>query len=664
MPNRLYDCTVSYNTMNINIGNMGQLTIDSNINCKTNWPANEDRNNMPPPLIIESRKMVSNLNVEFFQGYTPESFLKLTNNNLGIGIQSPIEKLEINGAIKLGNSISNIDGTIRWNGEDFEGRKSGLWVSLTKSNNNNDNDNDDNINIIDFGSKKIITDVERHLLQNAICHSIPGTLVRRDTNGNIASGIIKAALLGTVIQPEQPKITSLGDLTSLKVGNMILNDMCISFGDNHKIAIINNKFTFVKTGMIQNENGEMVAQYEEIGINSWESEGNNLFKKDGNIGIGINKPLDKLHINGGVILGNTWSSIDGTIRWNGRDFEGRMNNDWVSLTQSRIPDIKGWRDITIAGQQPLIPTSFENLQIIPGDGISIKTNITTNPKSLIISSKIKESPLEGITDDITTTYGRNAAPHTTGSNNVCIGVNSGYANITGNDNTFVGKNSGFSNVDTSLNTFIGSQSGYTNLIGQQCTYIGSNAGQYSNSHYNTFIGASAGQHVSIGERNVFIGMKSGRCDSKIKGTGFRNTLIGGYNGFNMTTACENSAIGYGSNHSLTEGCLNTSIGNNSGYNVTIGNCNVFIGSSSGYNFKKGSGNIMIGHKAGYHLDDINNKLIIANGQTKDDVIIEGDLENKILNIIGQLNINGIDIISELKKEINQLKEKIKQLESS
>ena len=47
-----------------------------------------------------------------------------------------------------------------------------------------------------------------------------------------------------------------------------------------------------------------------------------------------------------------------------------------------------------------------------------------------------------------------------------------------------------------------------------------------------------------------------------------------------------------------------------------------------------------------------------------DVIIEGDLENKILNIIGQLNINGIDIINELKKEINQLKEKIKHLETS
>jgi hypothetical protein len=648
--------------MNINNGNIGQLTIDSNIDCIPDWPINQNKYNMAPPLIIESRKMVSNLNVEFLQGYTPESFLKLTNNNLGIGVLSPIEKIEINGAIKLGNSISNIDGTIRWTGSDFEGRKLGEWISLTKSSSNINNNEEITSSIIDFGSRKIITDIERHLLQNAICHTVPGTLVKRDSNGNIASGIIKAALLGTVVQPEQPKITSLGDLSSLKVGNISLNDMCISFGDNHKIAIINNKFTFVKTGMIQNENGEMVAQYEEIGINSWENNGNNLLKKNGNIGIGIDKPLDRLHVNGGIILGNTWSSIDGTIRWNGTDFEGRMNNDWVSLTRSAPPDIKGWKDITIAGQAPLIPNTIENLQIIPGDGISIKTNITTNPKSLIISSKIKK--LEGTTDDISTSYGKNAGSNTTGSNNVFIGFSSGYSNMTGNDNTFIGKNSGFSNVDKSLNTFIGCQSGYTNLIGQQCTYIGSYAGQYSNAHYNTFIGASAGQHVSIGERNVFIGMKAGRCNSNQKGTGFRNTLIGGYNGFNMTTGCENSAIGYGSHYSLTEGNFNTSIGNNSGYNITTGNYNVFIGSNSGYNFKTGTGNIMIGYKAGYHLDDINNKLIIANGQTKDDVIIEGDLENKILNIIGQLNINGIDIINELKKEINQLKEKIKHLETS
>jgi len=664
MPKHLYDCTVSYHTMNINVGNIGQLTIDSNMDCIPDWPNNQNRNNMVPPLIIESTNMVSNLNVEFLQGYTPNSFLKLINNNLGIGIPNPIEKLEVNGAIRLGNSRSEIDGTIRWTGNDFEGRKSGSWISLTQTNTISTN-NTDISGIIDFGSRKIISDVERHLLLTSICHAVPNTIVKRDSNGNIAAGLIKSALLGSVVQAEQPNITSLGNLTSLKVGNMEFNDMNIAFGNNHKITIINDKFTFVKSGLIQNENGEMVAQYEEVGINFWQNEGNNIIRTNGNVGIGTNKPLDKLHITGGLILGNTWSNIDGTIRWNGRDFEGRMNNDWISLTQNNFNynSIERWKDIIIAGQQPLIPTSMENLHIIPGAGITIKTNIT-NPKSIMISSTIKESQIQGITDDINTCYGLNAGKHSTGSHNVIIGNNSGYANTTGTENIFIGKNAGFSNIERSLNTFIGSNAGYTNQISQQCTYIGSYAGYSSNAHYNTFIGASAGQYVSLGERNVYIGMKAGRCNSKEKGTGFRNTLIGGFNGFNMTTGCENCSLGYGSNHSLTEGCLNISIGNKSGYTITTGNANILVGTEAGYNIKEGNNNIMIGHKAGYYLNNVNNKLIIANGPNKENVIIEGNLENKTLNIMGQLNINGIDIINELRKEIAELKEKLNTITSS
>lgn len=52
---------------------------------------------------------------------------------LGIGTNNPAEKLEVNGAIKVGNTITSNDGTIRWTGTDFEGRKSGTWVSLTGS---------------------------------------------------------------------------------------------------------------------------------------------------------------------------------------------------------------------------------------------------------------------------------------------------------------------------------------------------------------------------------------------------------------------------------------------------------------------------------------------------------------------------------------------------
>ena len=41
------------------------------------------------------------------------------------------ERLEVDGGVKLGNSEGTVDGTIRWTGTDFEGRKGGVWVSLT-----------------------------------------------------------------------------------------------------------------------------------------------------------------------------------------------------------------------------------------------------------------------------------------------------------------------------------------------------------------------------------------------------------------------------------------------------------------------------------------------------------------------------------------------------
>ena len=55
----------------------------------------------------------------------------LLDSKFGIGTSSPTEKLEVDGAIKVGNASGTADGTIRWTGTDFEGRKSGTWESLT-----------------------------------------------------------------------------------------------------------------------------------------------------------------------------------------------------------------------------------------------------------------------------------------------------------------------------------------------------------------------------------------------------------------------------------------------------------------------------------------------------------------------------------------------------
>lgn len=41
------------------------------------------------------------------------------------------ERLEVDGAIKLGTAVGTVDGTLRYTGTDFEGRKGGAWVSMT-----------------------------------------------------------------------------------------------------------------------------------------------------------------------------------------------------------------------------------------------------------------------------------------------------------------------------------------------------------------------------------------------------------------------------------------------------------------------------------------------------------------------------------------------------
>lgn len=49
------------------------------------------------------------------------------------GADSNSEKLQVAGAIKIGNTTTNNAGTIRWSGTDFEGNVNGTWTSLTSA---------------------------------------------------------------------------------------------------------------------------------------------------------------------------------------------------------------------------------------------------------------------------------------------------------------------------------------------------------------------------------------------------------------------------------------------------------------------------------------------------------------------------------------------------
>ncbi|MEA3322798.1 MAG: hypothetical protein U9Q12_01105, partial [Patescibacteria group bacterium] len=57
--------------------------------------------------------------------------IERATQNIGLGVGIPNEKLQINGAINIGNTTNTNAGTIRWNGSDLQGYDGSSWDSLT-----------------------------------------------------------------------------------------------------------------------------------------------------------------------------------------------------------------------------------------------------------------------------------------------------------------------------------------------------------------------------------------------------------------------------------------------------------------------------------------------------------------------------------------------------
>jgi len=53
-----------------------------------------------------------------------------TAQNIGVDVATPLEKLDVLGGIRIGNTVTNNAGTIRWNTPNFQGYNGTTWIDF------------------------------------------------------------------------------------------------------------------------------------------------------------------------------------------------------------------------------------------------------------------------------------------------------------------------------------------------------------------------------------------------------------------------------------------------------------------------------------------------------------------------------------------------------
>ena len=235
----------------------------------------------------------------------PSRGIITSDARLGLGTITPTEKIDIDGAIRIGTSTGANDGTIRYNGTDFEGRKGGAWASLTAGN----------------GPWTLGTG-------NSVSYSPP-------TGGNVGINEVLPYATLHVSRPSSDPLSaiSLNENTGIAVLGPILGQN-LGF-DSHQIQARTGSYLPGTTTLsmtastlhLQPRGGVIVIHSDDAVLSNQVT-----VTADGKIGVGKDA-IERMDVNGAITIGTSGSTTaaDGTIRYTGTDFEGRTDNAWTSL---------------------------------------------------------------------------------------------------------------------------------------------------------------------------------------------------------------------------------------------------------------------------------------------------------------------------------------------
>jgi hypothetical protein len=230
----------------------------------------------------------------------------LPDGSFGVDNLSPMEKLDVNGAIRLGTTADTNAGTIRWTGTDFEGYDGSLWQSLTSGG----------------GSSLPAGTSGQTLRHDGDDWIATSNLYNNGTNIGIGTSVPTSPLhiVDTAGQVALQVDSDDGSWASIYV-NATNPTGKPSYGYQKQNITRGNHFldSSFKWNLYLDGNYAMVVQ-----PNGWASFGSTAI-------------YESLNIPGALKLGNNTNNNAGTIRWTGSDFEGYNGSSWNSFTAGSLP---------------------------------------------------------------------------------------------------------------------------------------------------------------------------------------------------------------------------------------------------------------------------------------------------------------------------------------
>jgi hypothetical protein len=284
-----------------------------------------------------------------------------TSGFVGIKNSSPVEALDVDGGIKIGNTSSTNEGTLRWTGSDLEvydGQNS--WLSLTVGGGDNDWTVSGNYVYNLSDSIGIGTSAPSHLLNvvgggNAITGSSVDvselSTVLRSTS-NVSSEAVgigfghsgSAANVGAAIIHERTGSNSQGNLhfatkastspgVDIPIRMTITKDGNVGIGTTAPNANYHTEIattSLARNLLLNNDYGGSLTQFAVVADMSnsgtgtkfgYYVQGEDYNYFSGNVGVGTTAPINKVDVEGAAVIGATYSGTN-TAPANGLLVEG------------------------------------------------------------------------------------------------------------------------------------------------------------------------------------------------------------------------------------------------------------------------------------------------------------------------------------------------------